>query len=77
MELEKLKKIISQVMNVPVEQLNGETDFIEDLSCDSIEVFQIIMGIEEEFGFEIPTEQIQDIHTINDAVEKIRANQNE
>lgn len=77
MELEKLKKIVSSVMNVSSDELNENTDFIEDLSCDSIEIFQIIMGIEEEFGFEIPTEQIQDIHTLSDVVEKIKAMKNE
>ncbi|MDO5564844.1 MAG: acyl carrier protein [Eubacteriales bacterium] len=77
MELEILQQIVSSVMNVDAESVKLDTDFVDDLSCDSIEIFQIIMGIEEEYGFEIPTDDIQNIHTVRDAIEKIKALKNE
>ena len=49
-----------------------DTTFIDDLGADSLDVFQIIMGIEEEFDLEIPTEKAESIVTVGDAVEAIR-----
>ena len=55
MELEKLKKIIVEVLNVDEDEISEDTTFIDDLGADSLDIFQIIMGIEEEFDIEIPT----------------------
>ncbi len=73
MEFEKLQKIISEVLNVEEEEITMETTFIDDLGADSLDVFQIIMGIEEEFDIEIPTEAAEDIVTVSDAVEQIKS----
>lgn len=72
MELEKIKEIISNVKNIDINQLNENTNFIDDLKCDSIEVFQILMGVEEAFGIEIKNEDLLKIKTINDAIEIIK-----
>ena len=72
MELEKLKKIIVEVLNVDEDEISEETTFIDDLGADSLDVFQIIMGIEEEFDIEIPTEEAEKISTVGDAVEQIK-----
>ena len=72
MEFEKLKKIIAEVLNVDEEELTMETTFVDDLGADSLDVFQIIMGIEEEFDIEIPTEEAEKISTVGDAVEQIK-----
>lgn len=72
MELEKLKKIIVEVLNVDEEEISEETTFIDDLGADSLDIFQIIMGIEEEFDIEIPTEEAEKISTVGDAVEQIK-----
>lgn len=72
MELEKLKKIIAEVLNVDEKEVNPETKFIDDLGADSLDVFQIIMGIEEEFDIEIATEDAESIVTVQDAVEQIK-----
>lgn len=72
MEFEKLQKIISEVLNVDEDEITMETTFIDDLGADSLDVFQIIMGIEEEFDIEIPTEAAEDIVTVSDAVEQIK-----
>lgn len=72
MELEKLKKIIVEVLNVDQEEISEDTTFIDDLGADSLDIFQIIMGIEEEFDIEIPTEEAEKISTVGDAVERIK-----
>ena len=56
MEFEKLKKIIAEVLNVDEEEITMETTFVDDLGADSLDIFQIIMGIEEEFDIEIANE---------------------
>ena len=73
MELEKLKKIIVEVLNVDEDEISEDTTFIDDLGADSLDIFQIIMGIEEEFDIEIPTEEAEKISTVGDAVEQIKA----
>ena len=72
MEFEKLKKIIAEVLNVDEEEITMDTTFVDDLGADSLDVFQIIMGIEEEFDIEIPNEEAQKIVTVGDAVEQIK-----
>ena len=72
MEFEKLKKIIAEVINVDEEEITMETTFVDDLGADSLDVFQIIMGLEEEFDIEIPNEEAEKIVTVGDAVEQIK-----
>ena len=72
MEFEKLKKIIVEVLNVDASEISLETTFIDDLGADSLDVFQIIMGLEEEFDIEIPNEEAEKIVTVGDAVEQIK-----
>lgn len=76
MEFEKLQKIIAEVLSVDTEDITSETTFVDDLGADSLDVFQIIMGIEEEFDIEIPTEAAESITTVGDAVEQIKAAMN-
>ena len=72
MELEKLKKIIVEVMNVSEDEISEDTTFIDYLGADSLDIFQIIMGIEQAFDIEIPTEEAEKISTVCDAVERIK-----
>lgn len=72
MELEKLKKIIAEVLNVDEEEITMETTFVDDLGADSLDIFQIIMGIEEEFDIEIANENAEHIVNVSDAVEEIK-----
>ena len=72
MELEKLQKIIAEVLNVDEAEVNMDTTFVADLGADSLDVFQIVMGIEEEFDIEIPTEEVEQIVSVGDAVEEIK-----
>ena len=72
MEFEKIKKIIVEVLNVEEDDITMETTFVDDLGADSLDVFQIIMGVEEEFEIEIPNEEAEKIVTVGDAVEQIK-----
>ena len=72
MEFEKLKKVIADVLNVDPDEITMETTFIDDLGADSLDVFQIIMGIEEEFDIEIPTDDAESITTVEEAVNLIK-----
>lgn len=72
MEFEKLKKIIVEVLNVEEADVTPDATFVDDLGADSLDVFQIIMGLEEEFDIEIPNEEAEKIVTVGDAVEQIK-----
>lgn len=73
MEFEKLQKIIAEVLNVDTDEITLETTFVDDLGADSLDVFQIIMGIEEEFDIEIPNDEAEKIVSVGDAVEQIKS----
>ncbi len=72
MEFEKLTKIIAEVLNVDPEEITMETNFVDDLGADSLDVLQIIMGIGDEFDIEIANEDAEHIVTVADAVEEIK-----
>lgn len=72
MEFDKLKKIIADVLNVDPEEIKPETTFMEDLGADSLDIFQIVMGLEDEFDIEIPAEKVEKITTVEEAVNLIK-----
>ena len=72
MEFEKLQEIIADVLNVNADEITMETKFVDDLGADSLDIFQIIMGIEEAFDIEIDNEEAEKIVTVGDAVEQIK-----
>ena len=72
MEFEKLQGIIAEVLNIEPEEVTMAATFVDDLGADSLDIFQIIMGIEEEFDIEIPNEAAEQIVTVSDAVEQIK-----
>ena len=73
MEFEKIQKIISEVLGVDADSVTMETTFVDDLGADSLDVFQIIMALEEEFDIEIANEEAEKIVTVSDAVEQIKS----
>ena len=72
MEFEKLKEAIADILNVDPNEVTEETTFTEDLGADSLDVYQIVMKIEEAFEIEIPAETIKEISTVGEAVLVIR-----
>ena len=71
-EFEKLQAIIADVLNVSPETITPDTTFVDDLGADSLDIFQIIMGIEEDFDIEIDNEEAEKITTVQDAVDQIQ-----
>ncbi|HBA47162.1 MAG TPA: acyl carrier protein, partial [Lachnospiraceae bacterium] len=65
--------VIADVLNVDPDEITMDTTFVDDLGADSLDVFQIILGIEEEFDIEIPAEKAEKISTVEEAVEMIKA----
>ena len=72
MEFEKLQGIIAEVLNVSEDEITTSTTFVDDLGADSLDIFEIIAAIEEQFDIEIPQEDGEKIVTVGDAVEQIR-----
>lgn len=72
MEFEKLQSIIGEVLNIDPDEITPDSSFVDDLGADSLDVFQIIMGIEEEFDIQVSTEAAEGIVTVSDAVDLIK-----
>lgn len=72
MEFDLLKEIIAEVLNVDVAEITTDTTFVDDLGADSLDVFQIIMGVEEKLNIEVDTEAAEKLSTVGDAVELIK-----
>ena len=72
MEFEKLNSIIMEVLNQDTQEITMESTFVDDLGADSLDIFQIIMGIEETFDIEIDNDEAEKIVTVGDAVEQIK-----
>lgn len=72
MELEKLQQIIAEVLNVDASEVMPGTTFTDDLGADSLDLYQIILGVEDAFDIEIPQEEAEKIVTVGDAVELIQ-----
>lgn len=72
MELERLISAIAEVLNLDESQINEDSKFVDDLGADSLDVYEIIMGIEDEFGIQVPTENAENIVTVGDAYEAIK-----
>ena len=72
MELEKLQQIIAEVLNVDASEVMPGTTFTEDLGADSLDLYQIILGVEDAFGIEIPQEEAEKIVTVADAIDLIQ-----
>ena len=72
MEFEKLREIIADVMNIDEKEIKEDSSFENDLGADSLDVFQIIMDIEDAFDIEIDNDEAEKIVTVGDAVEQIK-----
>ena len=72
MEFEKLVAIIAEILNVDTAEITPDTTFVDDLGADSLDIFQIIMGIEESFDIGISNEDAEQIVSVGDAVEQIK-----
>lgn len=72
---EKVKGIIVEQLGVDADEVAGDASFTDDLGADSLDIVELVMAFEEEFGIEIPDEAAEKIGTVQDAVTYIEANQ--
>lgn len=75
MNFEKLQEIIVDELGVDTEEVTMEASFNDDLGADSLDLFELVMSIEDTFGVTIPNEELANIKTVKDAIDYIEANQ--
>ncbi len=71
---EKVKKIVVEHLGVEADKVTEEASFIDDLGADSLDIVELVMAFEEEFGVEIPDDAAEKIATVKDAIDYIEAN---
>lgn len=73
--LERLQTIIAEKLSIEESEIKLESSFKEDLGADSLDLFEIVMGLEEEFGISIDNEDLDQINTVQDALKYIEEKQ--
>ena len=69
---DRVKEIIAKELEVDVKQLTPEAKFIEDLGADSLDIVELVMALEEEFGLDIPDEEADKLKTVGDAMKYLQ-----
>ena len=70
--LEKMREIIAEQLNCDGETIGLDTSFKDDLGADSLDLFELVMALEEEYGLEIPAEELSDVETVGDIIEYLK-----
>jgi acyl carrier protein len=70
---DRVKEIIAKELEVDVKQLTSEAKFIEDLGADSLDIVELVMALEEEFGLDIPDEDADKLKTVGDAMNYLKS----
>ncbi|HIR93903.1 MAG TPA: acyl carrier protein [Candidatus Egerieimonas intestinavium] len=70
--LEEMKSIIAEQLNCSEDQITEETSFKEDLGADSLDLFELVMALEEKYEIEIPAEDLTDLTTVGSVMEYIK-----
>ncbi len=70
--LDKVKAVVVEKLGVEAEKITPEARFIEDLGADSLDIVELVMGLEDEFGLEISDEEAENIRTVGDAIKFIQ-----
>ncbi len=76
MIFEKVKEIIADQLGIDTEEIKMETKLIDDLGVDSLEIFEVIMSLEEEFEIEIPNEDVEGMKSVEEMVKYIESKKN-
>ena len=71
--LEKMKEMLAEQLNCEESEIHPETNFKDDLGADSLDLFELVMSMEEEFGVEIPSEDLEKIATVGDVIDYLKA----
>ena len=72
MEFDALRKVTAAVLGMDTDEIELEMDFVSDLGADSLDLYQIFIGVEDELGITVPSEEVENIKTVKDAVELIK-----
>ena len=70
--LEKMREILPEQLNCAGESIGLDTSFKDDLGADSLDLFELVMALEEEYGLEIPAEELSDVETVGDIIEYLK-----
>lgn len=70
--LEKMREIISEQLNCEAESITMDTAFKEDLGADSLDLFELVMALEDEYNVEIPAEELTDLTTVGSVIEHLK-----
>ena len=70
---DRVKEIIAKELEVDSKQISGEARFIEDLGADSLDIVELVMALEEEFGIDIPDEDADKLKTVGDAMNYLKS----
>jgi len=70
---DRVKEIIAKELEVDVKQITPEAKFIEDLGADSLDIVELVMALEEEFGIDIPDEDADKLRTVGDAMSYLKS----
>ena len=73
---QRVKDIIVEQLGVNADQVTPEAKFVEDLGADSLDIVELVMALEEEFGNEIPDEEAEKLQTVGDVIKHIEESQN-
>ncbi len=68
MTLDKVKQMLANQLNVPVEKINEDSKLIEDLGADSLDMIEMLMSLEEEFGISVPDDKVEELKTVGNIV---------
>ena len=70
--LEKMREVISEQLNCEAESIQPETSFKEDLGADSLDLFELVMALEDEYSVEIPSEELQELTTVGAVIDYLK-----
>lgn len=70
--LEKMKEMIAEQLNCDASEITADTDLKEDLGADSLDLFELVMALEEEYDIEVPTEELENLATVGDVMDYLR-----
>ena len=71
--LEKITELLVYQLGVDASDVKGDTSFKDDLGADSLDLFEMVMNLEEEYGIEVPAEELENIETVNDMIEYLES----
>ena len=70
--LEKMSEMLAEQLNCEASTITPETSFKDDLGADSLDLFELVMALEEEYGVEIPSEDLEKILTVQDVIDYMK-----